>query len=323
MKRSLRAVLVWMVFVATAGSHPGSGIAVDAQGRVFIAAGAHIVRFDTNGQSQVIVSDPRNEKFFQLHHIRRAPDGGMVTASDRGDGIWRFTSEGKLSRFYPPPNEDRALRVGSGGDPFEVDAEGSVYAINSGQFRFTQIFRISPRGRISFVAGGAWGHGDGTGAQAKFADVHGGSLAMGPDGVLYLTDDRLYLRKISRDGVVTTVAGGAPGGFADGQGQQARFDNPMGLAVERNGNIFVADSGNHRVRKLTQDGLVSTVAGSGARGGMDGPAQTASFTEPTGVAIGPDDNLYVLEVEKLRVRKISPEGIVTTIGRAALGPATR
>jgi len=304
-------------------AHPGSGLAVDAQGRVFVAVGPFVVMIDTNGQARTIVSDPKNEKFYQLHHIRRAPDDGLITASDMGDAIWRFTADGRLSRFYPWTNQDGALRVGSGGDPFEVDGEGNVYAINSGQFRFTLILKISPHGRITFVAGGDWGHADGLGAKAKFADVHGGSLVAGPDGELYLTDDRRYVRKITREGQVSTLAGGAATGFVDGSGVQARFNEPMGLALSSAGDLLVADSANHRIRRITPQGLVSTLAGSGERGATDGPAGVASFTEPTGVALGPGGEVYVLEIGRERVRKISNDGQVVTVGRVTPNPTPR
>jgi sugar lactone lactonase YvrE len=314
--RSLICIAVVLLVAApAANAHPGSGIAVDARGRVFVTMGPFVVRIDTNGQSRTIVSDPENKKFYQLHHIRRAPDGGLLTASDIGDAIWRFTAEGHLSRFYPGANQDGSLRVGSGGDPFEVDAEGNIYAINSGQFRFTQIFRISPHGRISFVAGGDWGHADGAGERAKFADVHGGSLVAGPDGALYLTDDQRYVRKITREGSVSTLAGGETTGFADGSGPKARFNNPMGLALDGAGHVLVADSANHRIRKIAPDGTASTLAGSGRRGSADGAAALATFTEPTGVAFGPGGDLYVLEIGKERVRRISKDGQVTTMGR--------
>ena len=321
MRRLLGLVVVLLCAEMVLRAHPGSGIAVDAQGRVFVTVGAFVVMIDTNGQARTIVSDPKNEKFFQLHHIRRAPDGGMVTASDIGDAVWRFTAEGSLSRFYPGARQAGALRVGSGGDPFEVDAGGNIYAVNSWQFRFTQILMISPHGRISFVAGGDWGHADGAGAQAKFADVHGGSLVAGPDGVLYLTDDGRYVRRITREGLVSTLAGGATTGFADGAGAEARFNEAMGLVVDDAGNVLVADSGNHRIRRITPSGQVSTLAGSGAKGSADGLATVATFTEPTGVALGPEGEVFVLEVEKQRVRRISKDGRVITVGRVTPRPA--
>jgi hypothetical protein len=121
----------------SAPAHPGSGIAVDAQGRVFFTAGPRIVMIETNGQARPIVHHDKHQKFDQFHRFQRAPDGGLITASDRGNALWRFAAEGTLTRFYPPPNEDRALAVGSGGDPFAVDREGNVYAVNSRQNRFT------------------------------------------------------------------------------------------------------------------------------------------------------------------------------------------
>lgn len=132
-------ILIAILFGAVVGlvAHPGSGIAVDAQGRVFFTAGPMIVMIETSGVPRTIVRDEKHEKFYQLHHIQRAPDGGLLTASDMGNGIWRFTPEGRLTRFYPPPNEDRALSVGSGGDPFAVDRAGNMYAVNSVQERFT------------------------------------------------------------------------------------------------------------------------------------------------------------------------------------------
>lgn len=238
MKRLLTIAIFLLGGGMVLSAHPGSGLAVDAQGRGFVAIGPFVMMLDTNGHSPTIVSDLTNEKFYQLHHIRRAPDGGMVTASNQGDTIWRFTAEGVPSRFYPGENQDGALRVGTGGDPFEVDGRGNIYAINSGQFRHTQTLMISPHGRISFVPGGDWGHADGSGAQARFADVHGGSFVTGPDGALSVTDDGRYVRRITREGVVSTLA----------------------------------DSGNHRIRRIALSGQVSILAGSGAIGSADGLA---------------------------------------------------
>ncbi len=119
----MKSYLVLTIVAALAASclslcaHPSSGIAVDEQGRVFFAAGPMIVMIETNGVARTIVHDQKHERFYQLHHIQRAPDGGLLTASDMGNAIWRFTPKGELSRFYPPPNQDRPLSVGSGGDP--------------------------------------------------------------------------------------------------------------------------------------------------------------------------------------------------------------
>jgi hypothetical protein len=292
-------------------AHPGSGIAVDAQGRVFFTVGPMIVMVETNGVARTIVHDQKHEKFYQLHHIQRTSDGGLLTASDMGNAIWRFTLEGKLTRFYPPPNEDRALRVGSGGDPFAVDRAGNVYAVNSKQDRFTQILKITPEGRINLLAGGDWGFADGQGTQAKFSDLHGSSMLVAPDGALLITDDFTRVRRVAPDGTVTTLAGGSQKGHADERGTEARFDGASGLAIDPQGNVLVVEQSG-RIRKIAPDGRVTTLAGSGRKGSDDGPLLEATFDEPTGIALGPNGDWFVLEPHRPRVRKIS-NGRVTTI----------
>jgi len=322
----LSAILKATVLLAATGAvhhaalaHPGSGIAVDAQGRVFFTAGPMIVMLEPGGPARTIVRDRKGEKFYQLHHIQRAPDGGLVTASDRGDAIWRFTPEGKLTRFYPPPDDDRALRIGLGGDPFALDREGNLYAVNSKQNRFTQILKITPEGQISVLAGGDWGFADGRGAEAKFGNLHSGSMLVLANGTLLVTDDSKRIRRVAADGTVTTPAGGRESGYLDGPGKSARFSGAHGLAVDERGDVLVAEyagpgSLGGRIRKIAADGLVTTFAGSGLSRSIDGPLLEASFAGPTGIAIAPNGEIFVLEPDGPRVRKIS-SGRVTTIHR--------
>jgi hypothetical protein len=306
--------LVHLSVVCDLGAHPGSGIAVDAKGRVFVAAGPMIVRVETNGVAKRIIHDATNEKFYQLHHLRRAPDGGLLTASDTGNGIWRFDPAGTLTRFFPPENEDRAVRVGMGGDPFEVDRSGHVYSVNSLQDRFTQILKTSPDGEIRVLAGGAWGFADGPGGLARFGDLHGGSFLLAPDGALLLSDNGLRVRRVAPDGEVTTLAGGAEARQLDGPRATARFVAARGLAFDTSGQLLVADAGGERIRRVAPDGTVSTLAGSGASGGTDGQAAEASFAGPIGLAVGPRGEAFVWEPESGRVRKIAG-GRVTTVLR--------
>ncbi len=295
-------------------AHPGSGIAADAQGRVFVAAGPLIVLIETNGVARRIVHDATNEKFYQLHHLRRAPDGGLLTASDMGNGIWRFDAAGRLTRFFPPENDDRAVRVGMGGDPFEVDRSGHVYSVNSLQDRFTQILKTSPDGEIRVLAGGAWGFADGPGGLARFGDLHSGSFLLAPDGALLVSDDGLRVRRVAPDGQVSTLAGGAESRHVDGPRATARFVAARGLAFDAKGHLLVADAGGKRIRRVAPDGTVSTFAGSGATGGADGLATEASFANPTGLAVGPQGEVFVWEPEPGRVRKIAG-GQVSTVLR--------
>jgi streptogramin lyase len=302
MKTSLLVVILLNLTLGL-NAHPGSGIAVDNHGRVFFTAGPMVVMIETNGTARTIVHDKTHEKFYQLHHIQRAPDGGLLTASDRGNAIWRFTPEGELTRFYPPASGTKAPEVGVGGDPFAVDRQGNIYAVRSEQFRSTEILKITPDGQSTVLAGSDWGFADGKGAAAKFGNLHGGSMVVGEDGTLLLTDNGSRVRRISKDGAVSTLARAT---------NQIRFE-PAGLAIEPGGNLLVVDSVGFVHRFLT-NGVVVKWAGSGKGRSQDGPRFEAVFDAPTGIAIGPNGDVFVLEPNEPRVRKIS-EGRVETIHR--------
>jgi len=289
--------------IASAVAHPGSGIAVDPAGRIYFTTGPMIVRIDPQGGARVIVHDRSGERFYQLHHIQRAPDGGLVTASDLGDVLWRFSPEGDLSRHYPPADSDRVVRVGLGGDPFALDPSGAVFSVNLVHGRFSQILRIDAEGRVRVMAGGDWGLEDGVGDRAKLGDLHGGSMMVEPGGAVLFTDSGVCLRRLEMSGAVVTMAGGTTRGHVDGLGRQARFDGAAGLARDLDGTLFVVETAG-RVRKVSTDGQVTTVAGAGGVGHRDGEAIQALFEEPHGVAIGPRGELFVLELGATRVRKV-------------------
>ena len=152
----------------------------------------------------------------------------------------------------------------------------------------------------------------GDGSPTTLADPFG--VAVAEDGTVYVADagDSNQIRKITTDGNVTTLAGGSEG-FADGGGPQASFHTPSGLAIDSEGNLYVADTGNNRIRKVTPEGVVSTIAGDGTAGYADGPAAQARFNGPIGVAVDKDGNLYVADTYNDRIRKISIDGQVTTL----------
>ena len=153
----------------------------------------------------------------------------------------------------------------------------------------------------------------GDGSPATLADPFG--IAVGEDGTIYVADagDSNQIRKITPDGSVTTLAGGREGS-ADGAGAQASFHTPSGLAIDADGNLYVADTGNNRIRKVTPEGVVSTIAGDGTAGYADGPSAQARFNGPIGVAVDKDGNVYVADSYNDRIRKISKDGQVTTLG---------
>jgi sugar lactone lactonase YvrE len=121
-------------------------------------------------------------------------------------------------------------------------------------------------------------------------------------------------------GVVTTIAGGAQG-YLDGQGTAAQFNFPTGLALDGQGNLFVADYNNQRIRRISAAGIVTTVAGTGGQGYADGPANAALFTFPHRLALDAAGNLYVADVSNQRIRKISVAGQVSTLAGGTAGSA--
>jgi NHL repeat len=175
------------------------------------------------------------------------------------------------------------------------------------------------RASVATLAGdGSQGSLDGPARSARFGDPFG--VVASPDGSLYLSDAGASnrIRKITAQGEVSTLAGGGEG-FADGAGASASFNTPSALAIDREGNLYVADTGNNRIRKVSKDGNVSTVAGDGNAGYRDGPAAQSQFDAPVGVAVGDDGSIYVADTYNDRVRVVNRDGQVRTIAGAG-GP---
>ena len=167
--------------------------------------------------------------------------------------------------------------------------------------------------RIDLLGGdGVAGNGTGSAAQSRFSDPWG--IAVDAAGTLYVADagdnNRLLYRWL--DGRFHVLAGGIEG-FADGRGAGARFNTPSGIALDRHGNLYVADTGNHAIRKVTPQGEVSTVAGDGTPGYRDGTGAQARFNGPMGVAVGDDGRIYVADTWNDRIRVIAPDGRVSTL----------
>ena len=144
---------------------------------------------------------------------------------------------------------------------------------------------------------GSAGFVDGTGAAAQFDCPFG--VAVDGEGSIIIADQCNHrVRKITPDGTVSTLAGSRRAGLADGAGAAAQFNFPSGVAVDGEGNIIIADFGNHRVRKITTDGTVSTLAGSGSRGFADGAGAAAQFNGPEGVAVDGEGNIIIAVVPR-------------------------
>lgn len=198
-----------------------------------------------------------------------------------------------------------------------VDGSGIVYVADAKSFT---IRKITAAGVVTTFAGAPFqvGSTDGPGGAARFFLPFG--LAVDGAGNLYVADSGNHLiRKITPQGVVSTLAGsaGLPG-LTDGAGGAARFSTPSGVAVDGSGNVFVADSGNNAIRKITSAGVVTTVAGSaGQSGAVDGAASVARFNGPRGVAVDAGGNLFVADYGNSTIRHITSAGVVSTIAGSA------
>lgn len=251
----------------------------------------HAIVIDAAGT--IYVADSHN------HQIRRITAGGAVsTFAGSTEGHGGFADG-------PGPDARFAYPIG-----LAIDGEGVLYVSD---FFNHRIRKITPDGTVSTLAGnGVQGFADGSGTLARFADPWG--IAVDVDGTVYVADSlNNRVRRISSKGEVTTVAGSGERGFADGQGSKALFASPRGLAIDWTGDIYVTDYYNNRVRRVTRQGAVSTVAGGMTKGFNDGTATAAVFAEPLGVTVGRNGELYIADSANNRLRRITVDGIVATV----------
>jgi sugar lactone lactonase YvrE len=209
-----------------------------------------------------------------------------------------------------------------------VDTEGNVIVADLNNHL---IRKVTPEGVVSTLAGDTIQGAtlvDGHGTAASFLNPC--AIAVDTSGNFIIADHNNHcIRRLTRAGQVSTIAGGysngvltgraGAAGFADGSGSAVRFRNPNGVAVDANNNIYVADYSNHRIRKITPSGVVSTLAGSGNDAFADGTGTAASFSLPFSVAVDASGNVIVGDQTNHRIRKITPEGVVSTLAGSTLG----
>jgi trimeric autotransporter adhesin len=305
---------LWVLF-CTAWTCSGQGIintiagngsaTASGDGGSAISAGINPFGLAADGAGNVYVSDYTN------HAIRKVTPAGIISAFAGCAG-------------FPPPIACILAGVGDGGPATSavafvfnvaVDAAGNVYFSDSGNLR---IRKIDTAGILSTVAGGGAGATLGDGGPAT-------SVALkAPDGVAVDSTGNVYfadvtdhrVRKVTPAGIITTVAGNGTAGFAGdgGPGSNSQLNTPHGLAVDNAGNLYIADTLNYRIRKVTPAGIITTVAGNGQVVlQMDGGQATASSMAPWYVALDAAGNLYFAEPGDQCVRMVSTSGVVSTV----------
>ncbi|MDC0766763.1 NHL repeat-containing protein [Streptomyces sp. HD] len=256
------------------------GLAVDRQGNLYIA-------------------DRYN------HRIRKVtPDGIITTVAGTGDG-------GYVSDGGPAV----ATRLN---EPIDVavDDAGNVYIADGVNHR---IRKVTPAGIITTVAGnGEAGYVSDGGPAIATRLNHPHGIAVDREGNLYFSEwSNHRVRKVSRNGIITTVAGNGTAGYVSDGGPAiaTRLQHPSGVAVDPEGNLYIADCVNHRVRKVSRNGIITTVAGNGTAGYVSdgGPAVATRIHHPHDVALDAAGNLYIADSGNHRLRRVSTNGIITTV----------
>jgi trimeric autotransporter adhesin len=254
------------------------GIAIDSAANLYIATGGRVVK--------------------------RTPLGTFSTVA--GDGDYTYGGDGgpAVAASFANPSD------------LAVDSRGTVYIADYGNCR---IRRVSPDGVITTVAGdGVCDYGGDGGPAASAHLNYPGGIHVDSEDSLYIADTfNNRIRKVSAAGIMMTIGGDGTAGFS-GDGRQAtlaRLSKPLGVAIDSEGNLYIADTGNNRVRMVSRTGVISTIAGTGNSGfsGDNGSAVAAQLSYPAGVAVDGGGNVYIADVGNSRIRKVTPRGIISTV----------
>ncbi len=259
-------------------------------------------------------------QFSRADNVGVDESGNVYVATDAG--IQKITPDGQVSIFKERADgfADGPLAEAKFSRPsdFAFDSDGNVLIADHD---FSKIRKITPSGTVSTVAGsvdekGSWrGTADGPvlTAQLYFPT----RLAVDGFGNVFVTQrSSNQIRKITPDGIVSSI-GGRESCTLDGNAADGQFCSPSGIAADASGNIYVADSGNAKIKKITAEGVVSTLAGT-TRGYADGPVASAKFNAPKGVTVDSDGNVFVADSGNDNIRRISVDGIVSTIAGSSV-----
>ena len=252
-----------------------------------------------DGSGNLYIADTYN------HRIRKVDTTGTITTVAGQGGIGYASGDGdpavEVSLSYP--------------QGVAVDGSGNLYIADSQEHR---VFRVDTSGIITTVAGtGELGY-SGDGGSAVEARLYSPEdVVVDGTGNLYIAvGNNQRIRRVDTTGTITTVAGSGQFGYGGdgGPATAARLDYPRGVAVDSSGNVYIADTNNHRIRKVDTSGTITTVAGIGDNmySGDGGPATAARLNQPEGVAVDGSDNLYITDSENHRIRRADAAGIIAT-----------
>ncbi len=307
---------------------------LDSTGQITTVAGTGEPGFDGDDKpaSSARLALPNGVTLDRTGNVYVADSSnGRIRRVDATGSIATVAGTGSLTNY--DGDEKPAIAAGVS-FPFAVaiDAEGTLYIADSGDHR---IRRVDVSGQITTVAGtGEKGYdGDDKPATSASLSLPQG-IAVDGDGNLYISDTaNSRIRRVDTTGRITTVAGTGTLGYDgdDKPATSARIAGPQGIAVDRSGNLYVADRNNHRIRRVDAAGLITTVAGTGVSGydGDNKPATSARLSSPQDVAVDGEGNLYIADALNDRIRRVDPIGNITTVAGTGVpgfngdgGPAT-
>ncbi len=295
-----------------------TGVAVARDGTVYVAdfsnnairkidPGGNVTTFAGSGRQGHKDGKGIDALFHGPDNMAIDPEGNLFVADADNFRIRKVTPDGTVTTVAGNGSlgyRDGLAHVAMFGYPtgIAVDIEGNLYVADR---RTHTVRKITTEGMVMTIAGnGLAGYADGKGKASHLREPI--SVSVKSDGTVYVADSgNNVIREIAPDGTITTLAGSKRPGYKDGTGRDARFNWPTGIAVDPSGNIYVCDSNNNKIRRITPLGVVSTIAGGTLPGSANGPGWRASFKFPTGIWLDGKGNIYVADSGNNMIRKIT------------------